>query len=1217
MEPEIEPKVKAHHFNAMDLFLGTDVDWANRDSLISPQSAFMGTVPFEEEEEDAEVKEEKEEILLDMNTKLERALAENKNLIFKLYRRAGVIEEIKDSYLRDIITMKTVMTEHLKKVGAEEVVALWKDAIPSIDLSKSLALHAPTLSELKVKPCRTCGGSLDIEFHDSEKYNRIYAKVVKISGRNEELRLALATQATQYDNIQSKVNVQHQEHERVKKFLYEEIKETKEKLAEAQEKVTLTEANMKHVHHESMQIKKSNAMLVQNVKDHQVLETRAEESEGLVEKLRTQLDKAQELNAYLDKQILEKDAKVELLQKSGHQSAESLHGLKANLDSTKLALSMAIDETDSLKAKTARDAKDIQTFQLMIAPLNDEIRNLKHEHAIDNETQEQLTDSLRADLRALETQYTQLKREVPRITDEMMNLQRTVEELQDVVQEKDDLLDRAATKETNLQQELYNLHQVNDEMVKDLAARRDKELRSKYSSGSSSAGGSAGGSVGGGGLGAMSRLSMSIDEHEEPMSSFFDLEPSADLTTQRPVGESGIGSEVRSVEDGSVDDVNVGSGTRQRYALADDQTANDEYSDVAGDGVVRKGVTRLKTGELAVETGVGIKFIKSQKARKAKKKSKSVIDLEGGAPTGATVSFEEEEEEEEEEDDGDEDEEKTTGDKAGGLAVDIASPGSMSSPGASAADQGNYSVKKYEVKPRAGAGARRTPQSRGSRAASGNGGGRSSGGDDSDDLEHMAELAASKFSRPGPMTSYAPNSGTRSSRMAPQRNASVARRTSGMGTPGGFRPQENVDLVDVREGATNEEVSMREAILCTLTATVGPIPAKKAINALTPVLTLYGTLLSDAMAGMWDAMVVNKKASDYFCKTQIIMERMLSCTTENGITSYEIGKTCQDCIPLAMTSVGGGGLVNSWHELTEINSHVVQDLSGMINYQTGEVSFKEFSDFFGQDEDHLPMQMEAASTAAAKMGLYTDESLKALNASMIALLKDWNEAKSTFVDIDSIVEEEKKIVRQEADREINTIIAELSNTFARLEVAKEAVKDGTKKVEVQQSELGTLRPLPAKLETSEQKVRDLLGKIKVITAEAEEDMVAHKELKTHVVKLDKKIETQHKVLKEIKHVEEELRDSIVVLEETVVRTETHKTEVTAALDKVNNENFNRLHALSHVYIQTVPFHANASIQTEFICPPVSVIIAKAYVSYLDWCCVCRTCYLLLIVCFFL
>lgn len=40
---------------------------------------------------------------------------------------------------------------------------------------------------------------------------------------------------------------------------------------------------------------------------------------------------------------------------------------------------------------------------------------------------------------------------------------------------------------------------------------------------------------------------------------------------------------------------------------------------------------------------------------------------------------------------------------------------------------------------------------------------------------------------------------------------------------------------------------MRDAILCTLTATVGPIPAKKAINALLPVIALYGNLLTNSL----------------------------------------------------------------------------------------------------------------------------------------------------------------------------------------------------------------------------------------------------------------------------------------------------------------------------------------------------------------------------------
>lgn len=985
---------------------------------------------------------------------------------------------------------------------------------------------------------------------------------------------------------------------------------TKDKLAEALEKVTATEAQMKHVHHESVQIKKSNQMLVENVKDHQILETRAEESENLVAKLRIQLDQAQELNNYQEKQIAEKNSRVSLLEKSGHETEETSQALQAMLESTKMALGMAIDENDSLKAKASRDAKDIATFQLMINPLNEEIRNLKHEHAIDSETHEQLTDSLRSDLRSIEAQYNQLKKEVPRVTEEMMNLQRTVEELQAVIKEKDELLDEAATREQNLQGELLTLHQVNDDLLRDLTVARDKELRGKYSSnkgGGSNNGGGSSGAMGIGGTGALGRLAaMSIHEDDEPGEDFFNLRPALSLETNDGSsdadGSSGHAGAPMEIVPGSVDDVNVGSGTNRRFNL--DSPGNKgtmDYSDVSlsvAERRARKNLTRLKTGELAVESGVGIRHQKSLRNFKHKKKKEPIIEPDGSIAAGTSAAGGDSESEEVEDDDEEEEE------REGKLEVDVSSPvgGPGLSPGAlstNAAAQKQYNIRKYDVTPKPRVvSSRAGPNSR-TRNGSGVGpGSGASGGGGMDDAEMMAELTAAKFSRPGggPLSSYSSpvGRGGGSSNRTPQRNASVARRPSAIGSTG-FRPQENVDLVSVREGATDEEIAMRDAILATLTATVGPIPAKKAINALTPVLALYGTLLTDALAGMWDSMVANKKASDFFCKTNIILERMLACTPENGITSYEVGKTCQDCIPLAMTSIGGGGgLVNSWHELTQINEHVVHDLGGTINYQTGEVTFKTYSDFFGHDEDHYLLKMEAAGIALAKMGIYGDEAVKALNTNMIALLKDWNEAKSTFIDIDSIVEEEKKIVRQAADREINSIIAELSNTFARLEVAKEAVKEGNKKVEVQTVELTTLRPLPQKLETSEQKVKDLLGKIKHITAEAEEVMVEHKNLKHHVVELNETITVQKSELVHIHQVEEQLRDNIVVLEETAVRSEARNVEVSKALDKVVTENHNRLHALNHVHVQTQPFHSDAGIQTEFICPPVRVLCVCAW-----------------------
>lgn len=73
-------------------------------------------------------------------------------------------------------------------------------------------------------------------------------------------------------------------------------------------------------------------------------------------------------------------------------------------------------------------------------------------------------------------------------------------------------------------------------------------------------------------------------------------------------------------------------------------------------------------------------------------------------------------------------------------------------------------------------------------------------------------------------------------------------------------------MPEAREGASEEELALREAILCTLTATVGPMPAKKAISALAPVIALYGNLLTRAMSVCLNLIIRSVVLCDSACR---------------------------------------------------------------------------------------------------------------------------------------------------------------------------------------------------------------------------------------------------------------------------------------------------------------------------------------------------------------
>src|ERR1700739_3520557 len=109
-------------------------------------------------------------------------------------------------------------------------------------------------------------------------------------------------------------------------------------------------------------------------------------------------------------------------------------------------------------------------------------------------------------------------------------------------------------------------------------------------------------------------------------------------------------------------------------------------------------------------------------------------------------------------------------------------------------------------------------------------------------------------------------------------------------------------------------------------------------------------MLSGAMGGVWDAMLLNRRASDFNCKLSVIFERMVQCGL-SGTTAADVARTCQECVPLALSSLGGAGIIASWQAQSAIHEGIATEMSGTVNYQTGEVSFKTYSEYFGHDED--------------------------------------------------------------------------------------------------------------------------------------------------------------------------------------------------------------------------------------------------------------------------
>lgn len=178
-----------------------------------------------------------------------------KELAFQLRKRTLIIEQLRKAYLRDVVAMKYIVNEVLVEEERRRVFDDWKDTVPSADLKDCLQLRSPYFGALTIAPCKKCGGTIEIVFSDIQKVKDLQGRVDTLVGRNELLRLMIATQEAQSEKLIADSVAENQSHSEEKKYLYSEIRRLKEemeetaisarKISEANRRVR--EENMKHI----------------------------------------------------------------------------------------------------------------------------------------------------------------------------------------------------------------------------------------------------------------------------------------------------------------------------------------------------------------------------------------------------------------------------------------------------------------------------------------------------------------------------------------------------------------------------------------------------------------------------------------------------------------------------------------------------------------------------------------------------------------------------------------------------------------------------------------------------------------------------------------------------------------------------------------------------------------------------------------------------------
>ena len=150
-----------------------------------------------------------------------------KSLQGRLKRRNILLETIRTAYLRDVVSIKTIISTVLQDHERYHVMKQWETVLPSLDLRGPIALCAPFECELHVIACEGCGSTVEI-FHREQTrseikssmynslfprnphrfYNRLYMLEESLKDyrrRQEEFRLEVATKDAIIEMTKKKV----------------------------------------------------------------------------------------------------------------------------------------------------------------------------------------------------------------------------------------------------------------------------------------------------------------------------------------------------------------------------------------------------------------------------------------------------------------------------------------------------------------------------------------------------------------------------------------------------------------------------------------------------------------------------------------------------------------------------------------------------------------------------------------------------------------------------------------------------------------------------------------------------------------------------------------------------------------------------------------------------------------------------------------------------
>ena len=1116
------------------------------------------------------------------NEAITEAHQEKQNLISRLNKRLRILDEVKGAYLRDIVTMRNVLDEVLTKEEREEVFSEWKLALPSVDMNGPLGLYSPKASAIQMKSCESCGGHVELQTNDMNMTVKLKKEIAFLRKQHENIALDYAKLKTRYDNLEGSQNGIFQQLDMEKKSLFVELTEVRAKLVEKTEIADNLDISNKKHREENMRVKNENGDVVKDLDDAiahiEKLESEQGTNTNKLEIMEFEHHKAVTRMSE-DKVKIEEQAKVigEL-----EATANKLNAIVSELteQNTSLEHDVVIGKgiIENKLALLEREVDNSSRLADLVTDLQQEVKDALYQNAVDQEMSEQLISQKNGDQWIVEAQVTEMGKKIQNGAQEILDREKKIAELEDTIVERDKTITKLTTTVSLKKQELVAMQ--------------------------SFVSGGGGQSFAGGDRGIAQAMENAVNNVNIPNPSpgMFDPEFRGNTPPRGGLAALASGSFLQINTGGGGDDLLSRAGSFMGTPAAPVVTAETLYKpDLSLLNPLQAAAVKDEIETLDGHVNINVDEAVEEMIRKIQVSTPKVHStLMGSVSKPASAD------------------DSPTGSAPGS---------SQGARGGSPADNPvrhqlsniimnmirkhddiktqQYVVAQKSVVPRGvvgqiapgmmpnmRAGAESfNPNSNGkvqhSQSFSFSSGMGSLTEDGEEEEDETTSSASAGGGRRGALAAvpsmYGKAAFTLQDSPSNAPSSTPTKRSKARPPPVGR--DGSTSIADAHPDASKEEMILRESILSILTANVGSIQAKKAFNAMVPLISMYGSTLSACMDGFWQGLILVKRSSDFYNKCMVIFEKMVN-TDKN--TAAQVGEVCAECVPLAMSTMGEA--LSSWQTAVRMDMDVADKLEGYIEGQDDNemLCYTPYGEFFGRDDDLFLPRADVAMAQLEKMTQYCNYCSTHLNNYLVDVLKDWSSSKSVSVEINSIIEKSQNSVKEEMVTENNRLVSELAALHMMLDQTKQMANEARAHETLANAELETLRLLPQQILVLESKNMDVVDKVRDLKRDLEAMQVKKEDLKNHNIALDTRIDRLIQEKKVVVKESEKRRVLINELNQDVKEKNEEIVNFTQEVKEMKRVEFERLYNLATVACQTEPDMKSQANQTEFICPTVSL-----------------------------